>query len=237
MDIPLARQMGITNLLELFTMKKLILSAAILGTSLIASSAFAQNYYYPSSNSNSYGYQGAHNNNYQVLGQNVNQLHQNGRYMTNNYAVEQRNYNGCSNSAALLAEMRRYNSYTTQLVSSYNGTCPVTFKSNVAKVNTSWGRINSLRRNARVSPTVSAYITRTSPSIRYVNTNYSYFQPRTAVKHQSRGYNHSRGYGHGKGHGRNYSHSSSRHHDKGIDLKSALIGAVAGRILHEVTRH
>lgn len=205
-------------------MKKLILSAAILGTSFLASSAFAQNYYYPSSNSNSYGYHGPHSNNYQVLGRNVNQLHQYGQYMTNNYALEQRHYRSCRNSANLLAEMRRFNTYTAQLVSSYHGSCPKTFRGNVSRVNSSFSKICSLRKYARVSPTVSAYIHRTAPINSYVSTNCSYFHPRTTVVRQVPP-------SHGHGH-----RSHSRRCDDGFDLKSAIIGAVAGRIIHEIAK-
>lgn len=216
-------------------MKKLFLIAAILGTGFLASESQAQGYYYPQQQQNSYGYQGnngGYSQQHVALGQNIYQLQQYGNYMTNNYAHEVRNYNGCRNSNALLSEMRRYNGYTTQLASAYRGSCPKTYKTRCSQVRTSLSRIQTLRRNARVSPTVNAYISRSCPVATYVSSNYGYYQP-TRVYTNHRPVQAQRPACNSRGGG--YSHSRDR---GGIDVGSAILGAIAGRIIHgAIHRH
>lgn len=203
-------------------MKKSLFALAltVLGFGVFTSQANAQNYGY---NSKPYGYQPNH---HAALGQNISQLHQYGNYMTNYYNREASN---CRYRSALLAEMRRYNSYTGSLVNAYRGSCPKTYRTACGNVRSSLSKIQNLSRNAYVSPSVAGYINRSCPLATYVNKNYSYFRPvvrtQPTVVHRPT-HNYNRGYGH---------HGSYKK-DKGLDVGSAIFGAIAGRIIHEIVK-
>ncbi len=218
-------------------MKKVLpLSLVAIGAiCLSATQAKAQGYYYPDQTPQ-YGYNpGYPAYGSQTLGQNVYQIDQYGDQMSHYYALESRNYCGCSKSAALLAEMRRYNTYTDSLVRAYRGTCPKTFRTAACNVRNSMNRIHKLRGCARVSPHVTTLITRSCPMTSYVHTNYSLFRPvpapvptRTYHRHGSCEVVTAPRYEH---------RQHRRHDDGGFDVGSAIVGAIAGRIIHGIIHH
>jgi hypothetical protein len=198
----------------------------------------AQGYYYPEVSN--YGYQSGYRSDGN-LGQYVFALDQYGDQMSYLYSMEARNYCGCSNAAALLSEMRRYNSCTNSLVAAYQGSCSRTFQRAACGVRESLNRVEALRNRARVSPQVCALITQSCPLATYVHNNSRSFAPvvipQVPVYHPAPVYHQS------------YSRHSgcptpapvviqhSRHscnNGRGLDVGSAIFGAVAGRVIHGI---
>jgi hypothetical protein len=202
------------------TISTLLATCTVLGCAMLAPTIQAQNYYY---DANTYGYNSG------SLGQTVFTLDQYGDQMSYLYSIEARGYCGCSNAAALLSEMRRYNAHTNNLMAAYRGTCPTSFKKAACCVRDSLTRIEALRSRARVSPQVCALISQSCPLASYVHTNYAMFRPVPApvpyhVYHRAPTCTPAPDHHHG--------HHTTRHGK--IDVGSAIFGAVAGRVLHGV---
>lgn len=195
-------------------MTKVLALASFLGISFAAASLTHAQGYYPQ---NQYGYNGG-----DPFYQNVYNLDRYGDQMTYAYGQELRAYGGCPNCAALYAEMQRYNACTNNLISAYNGTCPRTFRTASNNVCLSYNRLQSLCRNARMSPSVYSYMNSCRPMVSYVNTNCSHWQPRIACAPRPVVVNNG---------------ACNHHNNGGFDLKSAIIGAIAGRIIHGAIRH
>ncbi len=168
------------------------------------------------------------------LGQSILTLDQYGDQMSYLYAMEVRNYCGCSNATALLSEMRRYNTCTNNLIAAYQGTCPRSFQNAACNVQDSLMRVQTLRNRARVSPQVCALITHSCPLSSYIHCNRGSFHP--VIVPQSPIYH-------------PYPQHSAcsptapilieRSHQSynnrpGIDVRSAIFGAVAGRVIHGI---
>jgi len=168
------------------------------------------------------------------LGQAVLTLDQYGDQMSYLYAMEVRSYCGCSRAAALLSEMRCYNGCTNQLIAAYQGSCSRTFQRAACSVRESLTRIQSLRNRARVSPQVCGLINHSCPLASYVHNNRAAFRP--VVIPQAPVYH-------------SYPQHSycpppapvviqpSRHscnNGRGLDVGSAIFGAVAGRVIHGI---
>ncbi|MDF1813389.1 MAG: hypothetical protein P1V20_14425 [Verrucomicrobiales bacterium] len=189
---------------------KLLAACTIFGLSLAATDSQAQSYH-------QYG----HNNCADTLGQYIFTLDQYGDQMSYFYSMEARGYCGCTNAAALLSEMRRYNVYTNNLLAAYQGTCPVTFKRAACSVRDSLTRIEHLRNRARVGHQVCGLISQSCPLATYVHNNAHQFRPVVAPVYP---------------HHSSHSHHRSHRHDRGprIDVGSAILGAVAGRVIHGV---
>lgn len=204
---------------------QLLSISAVLAMGFTATKADAQSHYYPT---NQYGY-----NQYGALGQNVHLLNQYGNQMSYLYGIESRNYCGCRHSSALMTEIQRYNAYTSALSNAYRGTCPTTFKRAACNVRDSLTRIQGLHKRARVSHQVCHLIDQSYPLATYVHSNCARFQPVSAPV-----------YGYPQQSycptpapvviQRNHGHHHYSHRDRGLDVKSAIFGAVAGRVIHGV---
>lgn len=197
-------------------MLKLLAIATICGITLAATKTQAQGYYYYNQAPN-YGYNSGYNTPYgNNLGQSVYALDQYGDQMTYLFSIEARGHCGCRNSAALLAEMRRYNCHTNNLIAAFSGSCPTTFKKRACTVRESLSRIQCLRKKVRVSSQVCGLISRSCPIATHVHRNASLFRP---VTH----------YSNVPSSGVHHHHSS---HKRDFDIGSAIVGAIAGRIIH-----
>lgn len=201
------------------TFTKLSLALGLAGVALFATTSQAQTFRY------SYGYTGGGHGHCapDFLGQYVLHLDQYGHQMSYIYGIESRNYCGCRNAATLLAEMRRYNCCTQSLVTAYHGNCACTFKKAACAVRDSLCRIENLSRCTRVSHQVNCLIRQSLPLATYVHNNAGNFRP-TRIH----------GTPHVVPHGGVTYH---RRHNDGIDVGSAIFGAVAGRVLHQIIHH
>ena len=208
--------------MKLTSSKFILACGAAVGLSFLASGEVkAQQGYYPT---NQYGYQGSNN----TFGQNITNLHQYGTQINQLYTHEARYRPGCRQTAALLSEVRNYNRCTNNLHTAYRGTCPTTFKRAAYDVRNCLTRVQRLRRNVQVSPNVCNLISRSCPMASYVHTNYSQFRP---VVHRPV-----------PSHGPVYrpthrpTHGPTCNNRGGLDIGSAIFGAVAGRVIHGIVR-